>query len=256
MANAGSRAGGMGMDEPLEITLGYYVERIKGKVGTGDTAKDSSMENFWLASEVVDGLVRMELLDMHDQLSGFVEMVDPQELGKRFILQPRFKPRKVSLRQQQADRVAARAERHLADKEYLSAEYEFSNALKLDEENVRANFGLGTTYVAMGEPDKATDVFRKLAGINAVLEPQNRHIFNEFGIALRKMGMYAEAVRHYHRALSLSGDDENLWFNLGRALNEGGQRKQAVAALRRALEINRDFEQARHYLLALRGDDD
>ena len=236
------------MAQTPEVQLGYYVERIKGKVGTGDTSKNATMENYWLASEVLGDMVRVELLDMHDEPTGFVEMVALADFGKRFEYAPEFSPRKVTVRQKQDDRVAARAERHLEGKEYLSAEFEFSNALKLDEQNVRANFGLGKTYLATGQTDKAADVFRKLSTIEAVLEPQNKHIFNEFGMNLRKMGLFVEAVRHYHRALTLTAGDENLWFNLGRALFEGGQHKQALGAVRKALEINPNFEEARQYL--------
>lgn len=240
------------MAQTPEIPLGYYVERIKGKVGTGDTSKNATMENYWLASEVSQETVRVELLDMHDELTGFVEFVPLEDFFKRFDYAPEFKPRKVSLRQQQADRVSARAERHLEAKEYLSAEFEFSNAIKLDEQNVRANFGLGKTYLATGQPEKAANIFRKLGTIEAVLEPENKHIFNEFGMALRKMGLHAEAVRHYHRALTLAPGDENLWFNLGRALYEGGQLKQALGAIKKALEINPNLEAARQYLQAMR----
>ncbi|MFH1034772.1 MAG: tetratricopeptide repeat protein [Pseudomonadota bacterium] len=239
------------MAQTSEITLGYYVERIKSKVGTGDTSKKATMENYWLASEVIGDQVRVELLDMHDEMTGFVEWVPQEDFAKRFEYAPTFSPRKVSVRQQQADRVAARAERHLEANEYLSAEFEFSNALKLDEQNVRANFGLGKTYLATGQTDKAADIFRKLSTIEAVLEPQNKHIFNEFGMNLRKMGLYVEAVRHYHRALTLGGHDENLWFNLGRALFEGGQHKQAQGAVKKALEINPNFEEARQYLAGI-----
>jgi len=239
------------MAQTPEITLGYYVERIKSKVGTGDTSKKATMENYWLASQGDQGCVRMELLDMHDQLTGFVEMVHLDEVPGRFEHVPNFSPRQVSVRQKQADPVTARAERHLEAKEYLSAEFEYSNALKLDEQNVRANFGLGKTYLAIGQTDKAANVFRKLSTIEAVLEPQNKHIFNEFGISLRKMGLFVEAVRHYHRALSLTAGDENLWFNLGRALYEGGQPKQALGAVKKALEINPNFEEARQYLAGI-----
>jgi tetratricopeptide (TPR) repeat protein len=236
------------MAQTPEIPLGHYVERIKSKVGTGDTAKKATMENYWRASEVVADQVRVELLDMHDELTGFVEWVPISEFLTRFEFAPEFAPRKVSLRQQQADRVAARAERHLEANEFLSAEFEFSNAIKLDEQNVRANFGLGKTYLATGQTDKAANIFRKLSTIEAVLDPENKHIFNEFGMSLRKMGLYVEAVRHYHRALSLTSGDENLWFNLGRALYEGGQHKQAMGAVKRALDINPNFEEARQYL--------
>lgn len=238
--------------EADQITIpGYYLERIRSKVGTGDTAKDSQMENFWQATELVDGYVRVELLDIHDELTGLVERVKQDDFFKRFEHVPTFKPRQVSVKQKQADRIAARAERHLAQQEFLSAEFEFNNALKLDEQNVRANFGLGKTYMATGQPEKASEIFHKLAGIDAVLEPQNKHIFNEFGMALRKMGLYVDAARHYHRALSLTSGDENLWFNLGRALYEGGQPKPALQALKRALEINPGLDEARQFLMGI-----
>jgi tetratricopeptide (TPR) repeat protein len=230
---------------------GYYLERIQSKVGTGDTAKAARMENYWLLLGLEGEMARMELLDIHEERSGFVELVALEDFWGRFQHQPEFVPKKLSLGQQQADRLAARAERHLADNELLSAEFEFNKAIKLDEENVRANFGLGKTYLALGEPEKATQVFRKLSTVEAVLEPENKHIFNEFGIQLRKMGLYAEAVRHYTRAINLAPLDENLWFNLGRALYEGGQRERGLGAIKKALEMNPDLDEARKYLAVI-----
>jgi tetratricopeptide (TPR) repeat protein len=100
----------------------------------------------------------------------------------------------------------------------------------------------------LGDSEKAKQVFRKLSTIEAVLEPRNKFIFNEFGIQLRKMGMFEEAVRHYHRALLVEKYDENLWFNLGRALFEGGQAQSACKALGKALSLNPEFEEARAFL--------
>lgn len=239
------------MSTPNTPQPGYYVERIKSKVGTGDTAKAAKMENYWLLLGVEGDAARMELLDIHEERSGFVDQVPLEDFWSRFEHQPEFVPKKLSLGQQHADRLAARAERHLANNEFLSAEFEFNKAIKLDEENVRANFGLGKTYLALGDPEKATQVFRKLSKVEAVLEPENKHIFNEFGIQLRKMGLYAEAARHYTRAINLAPRDENLWFNLGRALYEGGQRERGLGAIKKALEINPDLDEARKYLAVI-----
>jgi|Deesub1362A_J573_1020465.scaffolds.fasta_scaffold13043_3 tetratricopeptide (TPR) repeat protein len=227
------------------VSGGYYLERIESKVGTGDTAKSAVMENYWQAEVLPDGRIKMTLLDIHDQTSGYYEMVDPDEIGTRFIYVPNFQPRKHNPQKDQAEKLAARAERHLERKEYLSAEFEFNNALKLDDENVRANFGLGRTYLATGEVEKAKEAFRKLARLDEVMDPRFKHIFNECGIHLRKLGMYKEAVQYYRRALALENEDEHLWFNLGRALFEGGDNQKAAKALKRALQLNPQLKEAK-----------
>jgi tetratricopeptide (TPR) repeat protein len=230
-----------------------YLERIKSKVGTGDTAKAAVMENYWIAEPQEDGSIKMELLDNQDQPSGYCEVVDQEEMDKRFYLVEGWQPKARDPKQEKADKLTARAERHLEKEEYLSAEFEYSNALKLDEENVRANFGLGKTYVAMGEPEKAKDMFGKLANIDAVLDPSNKHIFNECGIQLRKLGMHDEAIEYYRRALSLAKDDENLWFNFGRALWDGGYKDKAVSAIKQASVLNPDMAEAKAMLKQMTG---
>ena len=231
----------------------YWLEIIHSKVGTGDTAKKATMENYWEAVSLPSGKFKMILLDDNYQQTGYGEEVPASDLGTRFTALPEdFEPPTQDLAAQQSDRITARAERHLAKQEYNSAEFEFSNALKLNEKNVKANFGLGKTYLAMGETGKAKETFQKLATIDAVLELDNRHIFNEFGIQLRKMGMFDEALGHYEKALSVTPNDENLWFNKGRCYFEAGKSKDALAALKRALEININFEDARQFLLYMK----
>lgn len=230
---------------------GYYLETIKGKVGTGHTSKDAVSKNYWYAKPGEEGCMSATLLDIHYEPTGYVEQVEFEEFGDRFEYLKDFQPPKSQAKREQADKVAARAERHLAKEEFLSAEYEFGNALKMDAENVRANFGLGKTYLAQGETEKAKEQFGKLSEVDAMVEPQYKHIFNEFGIKLRQLGMYSEAVTHYERALRIEDKDEHLWFNLGRAHYEGGNLRQAAAALRKALEINPDFEEARMFLQGL-----
>jgi tetratricopeptide (TPR) repeat protein len=236
------------MGEPEVRDGGVYLERIRSRVGTGDTSKNSTMENFWLAQRLPDGGIRMELLDNQDQPSGYAEIVDHEEFSKRFVLQEDFQPRSFDPQKERADKIAARAERHYEQEEYLSAEYEFSSALKLDQENVRANYGLGKTFLAQGEADKAKDIFGKLAHIQDVMLPTNKFIFNECGIQLRKLGMFGEAISFYRRALELEKNDENLWFNLGRALMDAGAPDKAAAALKRALALKPGFAEARQLL--------
>lgn len=239
------------MTAESQFPAGYYVERIKGKVGTGHTAKDSVTENYWYAEPGEDGQMVAKLLDINYESTGYAEPVDPEEFATRFTHLPDFTPPAKPTERDKADKIASRAERHLEKEEYLSAEYEFGNALKVDGENVRANFGLGKTYLAQGETEKAKEQFGKLSDVDAMVEPEYKHIFNEFGIKLRQLGMFSEAVKHYERALGIEDSDEHLWFNLARAHYENKNMKQAAAALKKSLQINPRFEEARLFLQGL-----
>lgn len=55
-------------------------------------------------------------------------------------------------------------------------------------------------------------------------------------------------MRHYHRALLVKKYDENLWFNLGRALFEDGQTQAASKVLAKAISLKPEFEEARIFL--------
>jgi tetratricopeptide (TPR) repeat protein len=231
------------------IQDGIYLESSAATLGVGDTAQRTTLESFWRARQINDDTVRLELLDMDDRLTGIVEEVELEDFQSRFVFQPDYLEKCEQRRKnQRVNKIVALAERHYQDREFLSAEFEYNNALKIDEQNVRANFGLGMTYVEQGETDKARDVFQNLAGIDAMFEEENKHLFNEFGISLRKLGLYSEAIRHYQKALSIVDDDENLYYNLGRAYFEKGDRPNAVKWLGQALTVNPDFAEGRKYL--------
>jgi tetratricopeptide (TPR) repeat protein len=108
----------------------------------------------------------------------------------------------------------------------------------VDEENVRANFGLGITYLERGESGKAENIFERLVKLEAAFEPEHKHLFNEFGIKLRKTGMLDQAVEYYTRAMELSNHDEHLFYNLARAYREKKDVAKAVDYLLQSLEIN------------------
>ncbi|MBU0515231.1 MAG: tetratricopeptide repeat protein [Proteobacteria bacterium] len=239
------------------IAPGVYLESRSATLGVGDTAQRRQLDNYWTARQIDEETVRIELLDMDDRPTGITEEVEIEEFEKRFVAQPGYlETREARQKQTRVEKIVALAERHYQDKEYNSAEFEFNNALKFDEDNVRANFGLGQTYVQMGETDKAREVFVRLSGIEAVFEERNKHLFNEFGIALRKMGLFEEAIGHYQKALSIVDDDENLYYNLGRVCHEKGDRAAAVNWLTLALKINPDFAEGRAYLAHLEATED
>ena len=73
---------------------------------------------------------------------------------------------------------------------------EYTNALGLDEKNVRAMFGLGLTYLQYDQHEKAKVLFEELIGLDGFAAPEHKHLFNQFGIELRK-GKYPESAEEW-----------------------------------------------------------
>lgn len=83
-------------------------------------------------------------------------------------------------------------------------------------------FGLGLVYLEHGEPGRAAALFSDLARIGADFEGRDQFLFNDFGIVLRKCGLFDLAIAFFLRALEYVRDDENLFYNLARAHYENG----------------------------------
>lgn len=98
-----------------------------------------------------------------------------------------------------------------------------------------------------GMADEAAQAFEGAIKIN----PENVHVYNRLGIALRKQGKYKEAIEHYKRALRVAPNDENIYYNLGKALIEARRNGDAKKAFESALKINPNFSEAREILATL-----
>jgi len=228
-----------------EIAEGVYVEVTTATIGTGSTAKKQDLQNYYLAKPLEENLIQVQLLDIDYNPLPIFEKVGLDDFKRRFKFLPDFSKDLRSPQEKQIDKAIAQAEAHYRRKEYYSAEFEYNKALKLDEDNVRANFGVGEVYLAQGDKEKALEVFEKLASVEAVFEEKNKHIFNELGIELRRQGLYDQAIAYYTKALSFTQNDENLLFNLARAHYDKGDRTAARKILHRALSLNPDLEEAK-----------
>lgn len=103
---------------------------------------------------------------------------------------------------------------------------------------------VGETYLAAGMADKAQLAFSK--ALEA--DPTAIHIYNRMGIALRRQKKYLEALDTYKKAIQISPDDENLYYNLSRAYYEAGDKERSIAAMKKALSIFPDFKEAKDFL--------
>jgi len=96
--------------------------------------------------------------------------------------------------------------------------------------------------------EKSRLIFGELVTMDGAFENRHKHLFNEFGINLRKSSLFEEAVRYYSRALEINGDlfgeDENLYYNLARAYYEKGEWKPCIEFAGRALGVSGTHEPA------------
>lgn len=140
---------------------------------------------------------------------------------------------------------------HLDKKEFHAAAFEFGQAIKADGENLEAHLGKGKAHIELGEVDKARETFAKMSTIDSLYDKDNKHLFNEYGIELRKGKMYDMAIENYRKAMEIDPDDEALHFNLARAYHESGKVDNAAESLKKAIAIKPDFNEAKLLLNAI-----
>jgi tetratricopeptide (TPR) repeat protein len=237
---------------PQKIRGVFSSQEIK-KIGTGTTVRKAIQKTFWFCEEKDDGSLEVQPLNPNFIPSGPKKNVDREYFLTHFAPEPEMYLQSVYPKMREINKVIARAERYRANSELYSAEVEYNSALKVDDENVRANFGLGITYLERGENDKAQNVFTRLVKLEAAFEEEHKHLFNEFGIKLRKNGMTDQAVAYYERALELAGQDENLLYNLARAWLEKKDTANCLDFLFKSLAINPHLEPAVKFLIWLDG---
>ncbi|MEN6331920.1 MAG: tetratricopeptide repeat protein [Smithella sp.] len=71
------------------------------------------------------------------------------------------------------------------------------------------------------------------------------HYYNMLGIRNREAKNYEEAIKNYSKALLISPEDENLFYNTARAYLEQSKLNKAEAFLENALKLNPEFKEAK-----------
>ncbi|MDR1360494.1 MAG: hypothetical protein LBJ82_05870 [Deltaproteobacteria bacterium] len=237
--------------EKREGINGVFSSQEVKKVGTGTTTRKSIQKMFWFCIEDASGQIEVQPLNVNYIPSGPKKKLSKDDFLARFSPEPEMYVTNVFPKMRELNKTIARAERYRTNKEYYSAEMEFNNALNVDEENVRANFGLGITYLERGESSKANNIFERLVKLEAAFQEEHKNLFNEFGIGLRKRKMIDQAITYYAKAEALAVRDENLFYNMARAYLEKKDMERALVYLFKSLEMNPELEASVKFLLWL-----
>ena len=236
-----------------QAVKGVFAAETTTTVGFGATKRRVKQTVYIYAEEDGEGLVSCTPLSQHYTPTGSSKKVSREELLAKFVPAPHIYLQKYLPARAKVEKMVDDADRCRAQGQFFTSEFEYKNALRVDENHIRASFGLGLTYLERGDSQNAHIVFRKLSRLEGTFNPEYKHLFNEFGIKLRKNGMFSQALGHYAKALRLSVKDENLHYNIARALLEKGRNKAAMRFVDSALALRPDFPEALRFKEYLQG---
>lgn len=226
-------------------------DKEQAKLGIGGTAKSTEHQIYFFAERTADGALYVQPLNGNFAPAGKKTVLEPESFLERYKPEPlvfynRVKPAMDSLRQSME-----KAEKHLAENKLDRAEKEYKKALGVDGENIKAIFGLGITFLTGGKLEEAGEVFKDIMALDLAFDREHTHLFNEFGIRMRKAGMLDKALEYYQKALRLNARDEHLHFNVARIHYDAKEYARAVESLKEALAIAPDFTEAAKMLKAV-----
>ncbi|WP_291328646.1 tetratricopeptide repeat protein [Desulfovibrio sp. UCD-KL4C] len=231
---------------------GVFSTLIRSKVGIGTTTKRILQKTYLFVSELEADVFEVQPLNSHDVPSGLKKKISRAEFLNNFDPEPEHYADVVLPQINALEATIKRGEKHRDRSENYSAEHEFSSAVEIDKYSIKANFGLGLVYLDRGETERASALFERLINLEAIYEAEHKHLFNEFGMGLRKNGMFDQALEYYHKAESLSKKDENLCLNIARAYFEKSDVEGCLKYLNKSLKINPNHEEACLFLEYMR----
>ncbi|THB71596.1 MAG: hypothetical protein D6E12_00935 [Desulfovibrio sp.] len=213
-------------------------------IGEGATRRKVMNESYYYVEEMGEGMCSVQALSDKFVPTGPVEEVEREIIESRYVPEPSVYSQKMIPAVKELTKTLAKAERLRKQGNPFTAEFEYSNALKIDETNIRATFGLGLSLLDRGESEKADTVFKQLVQLEDTFHTDNANLFNEFGINLRKNKMFDQALEYYEQAYKISPLDEHLLFNMARTSFEMEDFTRAADYTDKALDIRGDFSEA------------
>jgi len=158
---------------------------------------------------------------------------------------------------------------YLLKQKYGKAIIAFNKAVKINHLFAEAYQGLAEAYKGKRDAEMAGHYLQKAAEVHAQFDrlEEAKSLFveilkydthapnpyNSLGVKLRRNGDYPGAVHAYKRAIELSPEDENIYFNLAKAYFFMDEEEKAKKELTSSLEINGDFAEALKFYRELFG---
>jgi tetratricopeptide (TPR) repeat protein len=136
----------------------------------------------------------------------------------------------------------------LAREEYAWARRSFEEALILDAEHEDALAGFGEVLLKFGQVDAGLRAFERTVELGY---EDDVDLMLQIGRALFREGFVEASLAFFERAVQHAEDSAEAVSCIGYAQHRMGNDAEAMVALRRALEIDPSFAEARVYLANL-----
>lgn len=236
--------------------LGIFSQIRKTDLGVGGTAHGYVQTTYWFVRRLADDSYEVQPLNANNVPSGPTTVLSKRDFLQNYTPEPGYYEKKALPFIESLRKKIAKGEAAMEGGNLDAAEKEFVKALLLDDNNARASLDLASVYQAKRDFRKLKDVFERLLNLDGVFREENRHLFNSFGINLRKDRLFEEAVRYYQKALEASPQDEHLHFNMARAYHGQDDLPACRRHLSESLRLNPELTEAARFLAFLdKGDD-
>lgn len=136
----------------------------------------------------------------------------------------------------------------LAKGDEESARIALHRAMEGEADPAARNAAVAEFFLANGRADLAEEEF----GYALEADPANVNYYNRLGMAFRRQRKFKEAIDNYRKAMAVVKDDAVLYYNMALVMLEMKDLTQASGALRRALVLRPEFEEAEKVLQSIR----
>ncbi|GAB7023776.1 tetratricopeptide repeat protein [Salidesulfovibrio brasiliensis] len=236
--------GHQGIDSLDELVRCAFSTTRELTIGTGTTKRKQDSKILWMVEQQAEDAYAVRKINSQFVPVGEETIITGDKLFREFTPEVEIHLTKVEPAMVKLHRTLERGDLHRLVGERDEAELEYSSALEIDELNVRAIFGLGIVLAQRGAKRRAKAVFRDIVKLDAAFNEEHKHLFNEFGISLRKAKLFDEAVQYYTRAMELTESDDHLHYNMARVHYELGQWGECADHLDHSLRLNGELEEA------------
>jgi tetratricopeptide (TPR) repeat protein len=115
------------------------------------------------------------------------------------------------------------------------AEESYRRAIALDPEYTDAVYNLANTLRLQERLEEAVELYRRAILLSA---GTGADMYNNYGLALSDLKRHTEAEAAFRRAIALRHDFDDAYFNLGKEMTSFGDAAVGIEMLRKAIAIN------------------